>query len=417
MARFARTCIVRISELTKHLESKLGPGTGELAMRVGIHSGSVTAGVLRGQKARFQLFGDTMNMAARMESTGAKNKVQLSADTAKLLISSGHQNWVIPRAEPVQVKGKGECQTYWLALGASTGSHTGSTASDENSDSNGARAQRRTSHKLAGIAPFKPLSSGSSSWAGTIFDGILGVNEVDDKLSRLIDWNVEVLVGLLKRIVARSVAAEAVRGKIASDNVASQSFESMTSVGAKMGTARDEIKMVVSLPGFDKRVVEIAANEQVALEPQVVNELLEYVTAIASGYRSENEFHNFEHASHVILSSNKLMKRIVAPSEVGLDQKSELTAREVYEYTYGISNDPLAQFAVVFAALVHDGTFLLSLGSSFSQPQANMLSSQWQLGTRECRIIGWQSRSRSLTARTRARVLRSSDRSISLGSS
>ena len=35
----------------------LGPGTGDLRLRVGIHSGPVTAGVLRGERSRFQLFG------------------------------------------------------------------------------------------------------------------------------------------------------------------------------------------------------------------------------------------------------------------------------------------------------------------------------------------------------------------------
>ena len=58
--KFARDILVKTGRLTTELEGKLGPDTSELAMRVGLHSGPVTAGVLRGQKARFQLFGDTM---------------------------------------------------------------------------------------------------------------------------------------------------------------------------------------------------------------------------------------------------------------------------------------------------------------------------------------------------------------------
>ena len=58
-------------------------------MRIGLHSGAVTAGVLRGQNARFQLFGDTMNTAARVESTGMPGRVQISKTTADFLAAAG----------------------------------------------------------------------------------------------------------------------------------------------------------------------------------------------------------------------------------------------------------------------------------------------------------------------------------------
>jgi class 3 adenylate cyclase len=44
--------------------------------------GPTTAGVLRGEKSRFQLFGDTVNTAARMESTGQKGRIHVSQKTA-----------------------------------------------------------------------------------------------------------------------------------------------------------------------------------------------------------------------------------------------------------------------------------------------------------------------------------------------
>jgi len=55
MARFAKDCIKKMNELTQQLEKTLGPDTADLSMRVGLHSGTVTAGVLRGEKSRFQL--------------------------------------------------------------------------------------------------------------------------------------------------------------------------------------------------------------------------------------------------------------------------------------------------------------------------------------------------------------------------
>ena len=54
MARFASECMIKMREVTQRLETTLGPDTAELCMRVGLHSGPVTAGVLRGDKSRFQ---------------------------------------------------------------------------------------------------------------------------------------------------------------------------------------------------------------------------------------------------------------------------------------------------------------------------------------------------------------------------
>jgi class 3 adenylate cyclase len=62
MAKFAHECMNKMRILTKKLEVVLGPDTGDLALRVGLHSGPVTGGVLRGPNSRFQLFGDTSKL-------------------------------------------------------------------------------------------------------------------------------------------------------------------------------------------------------------------------------------------------------------------------------------------------------------------------------------------------------------------
>lgn len=58
MAKFTRECVRAFCRMTRQLERKLGPDTGDLQMRFGLHSGPCTAGVLRGERSRFQLFGD-----------------------------------------------------------------------------------------------------------------------------------------------------------------------------------------------------------------------------------------------------------------------------------------------------------------------------------------------------------------------
>ena len=91
------------------------PWTSELSLRIGIHSGPVRAGILRGDKPRFQLFGDTVNTASRMESLGVPGQVHVSGSTALLLRQHGLDNWLEKRQEEVIVKGKGFMQTFLVA--------------------------------------------------------------------------------------------------------------------------------------------------------------------------------------------------------------------------------------------------------------------------------------------------------------
>jgi Adenylate and Guanylate cyclase catalytic domain len=133
MAKFASSCRQKFNTLVSDMVTQLGPDTRDLTLRIGLHSGPVTAGVLRGQKSRFQLFGDTVNTASRMESNGQQNKIHASQETAKQLIESGKAHWVVPRDTLVQAKGKGTIQTYWVEP-ATSGSHTEGTSVSNNDE-------------------------------------------------------------------------------------------------------------------------------------------------------------------------------------------------------------------------------------------------------------------------------------------
>lgn len=80
------------------------------AMRIGIHSGPAIAGVIGTHKFIYDLWGDTVNIASRMESHGVPGRIQVSSTTYALLQSS----YCFECRGPIPIKGKGEMLVYLL---------------------------------------------------------------------------------------------------------------------------------------------------------------------------------------------------------------------------------------------------------------------------------------------------------------
>ena len=79
-------------------------------IRVGLHAGPNVAGVVGTSKIAYDVWGDTVNMASRLETTSEPGRIHLSADLARRL----EPGFVVERRGVVDLKGKGSAETYWL---------------------------------------------------------------------------------------------------------------------------------------------------------------------------------------------------------------------------------------------------------------------------------------------------------------
>jgi hypothetical protein len=120
----------------------------------------------------------------------------------------------------------------------------------------------------------------------------------------------------------------------------------------------EEMCDIITLPTFDIRVSrEADSKKAIDLGEKVESQLRDFVAIMASMYR-QNHFHCFEHASHVTMSVSKLLSRIAAPDAVenATSKQGEegSLAWALHDHTFGITSDPMTQFSVVMAALIHD---------------------------------------------------------------
>jgi guanylate cyclase len=82
----------------------------QLRFRIGINSGSLVAGVVGSKKMHYDIWGDSVNIASRMESQGVPDKIQVTQETYELL----KDEFIFESRGKTTIKGKGEMQTWFL---------------------------------------------------------------------------------------------------------------------------------------------------------------------------------------------------------------------------------------------------------------------------------------------------------------
>lgn len=106
----AKNAIAASQEILKFIEERKKVSPNALDLRIGIHSGHVIAGIVGVKKFAYDIWGDTVNTAARMEQAGEKGKINISKNTYELV----KDDFQTTCRGKISVKGKGEQEMYFV---------------------------------------------------------------------------------------------------------------------------------------------------------------------------------------------------------------------------------------------------------------------------------------------------------------
>ncbi len=84
-----------------------------MSLRIGMHAGPVVAGVMGGKRIAYDMWGDTVNIASRMESTSEGGRLQTTKAVADIL--SSHPQFTVEFRARIDVRGRGQMDTFWVS--------------------------------------------------------------------------------------------------------------------------------------------------------------------------------------------------------------------------------------------------------------------------------------------------------------
>lgn len=97
-------------DIVEYIQSFTAQNTHAINFRIGISSGPLVAGIIGKKKFQYDVWGDTVNIASRMESHGVPGKIQVTADTYGIL----KDEFIFESRGILDVKGKGNMETWFL---------------------------------------------------------------------------------------------------------------------------------------------------------------------------------------------------------------------------------------------------------------------------------------------------------------
>mmetsp|Transcript_22486 Transcript_22486/g.55637 ORF Transcript_22486/g.55637 Transcript_22486/m.55637 type:complete len:1526 (-) Transcript_22486:168-4745(-) len=328
-----------VLECVKHVKS---PVTGEpINLRIGIHTGSCTSGVVGTLTPHYCLFGDMVNFTSRHESTGVPGKIHASSVLYGRLThfaKSDNRDYNFKARGLVDMKGKGEHYTYWLESGT------------EHNDSANPTAVQTLSEEVEEMISSRKWKMRKYFRNGGLFRGESAAANGSSSNEESSGYHSHSDSSRSGRFSRESGSVHSDDGDIADDieddeihaesidtsvRIVELAEEQLESFGVGWEELHCGERSNTSLPRkiFEilSNVLQVCVGKGGARLKMMAGQLEKYIQTIADLYSDENLFHSFELAAEVVLRANYIWDN----------------------WASEVSKDPWDHFMLLFAALIH----------------------------------------------------------------